>query len=584
MSTLPSSHQTSLQIRLGQYSAAGRKESNQDFHGAAVPEGYLAQQKGIACAIADGISSSNVSHIASETAVSSFLADYFSTPDSWSVKTSVDRVIRATNSWLYAQTQQSQGRVDKDRGYVCTFSALVFKHETVHLFHIGDARIYRLREQQLEQLSVDHRVWLSSRESYLSRALGVAQKVEVDYLSLPLAQDDIFLLMTDGVYEYLSDSQIIEALHSPETLDLDQVAEMLVNLADAQGSPDNLTLQIVQVQQLPQQAQSQFQPSRNQLSLAPDLSIGQQFEGYRIQNVLHQNHRSRLYLAWDEARQQQLVIKIPSLDLTQNAQALERFLLEEWVAKRIQHPQVLAAYPHQRSKSYYFQTYEYLSGQTLNTWLHQQRQPIALETAIQITEQIIKGLQAFHRLDMLHQDIRPENIMLNAQLELKLIDFGATLVKGISESQPQHAAALGTLAFMAPEYFCSRPVSTRSDQFSLAVVLYYVLSKQLPYGTELARCQTLKQLKTVRYHSILEYRPDIPVWIDGALHKALALMPNERYEVLSEFLYDLKHPNRYFLKPVHSSLLDKNPVRFWQAVSAMLFLCLLLSLALRFSV
>lgn len=331
--------------------------------------------------------------------MSSFLADYFSTPDSWSVKTSVDRVIRATNSWLYAQTQQSQSRVDKDRGYVCTFSALVFKHETVHLFHIGDARIYRLREQQLEQLSVDHRVWLSSRESYLSRALGVAQKVEVDYLSLPLAQDDIFLLMTDGVYEYLSDSQIIEALHSPETLDLDQVAEMLVHLADAQGSPDNLTLQIVQVQQL-----------------------------------------------------------------------------------------------------------------------------------------------------------------------------------------PQHAAALGTLAFMAPEYFCSRPVSTRSDQFSLAVVLYYVLSKQLPYGTELARCQTLKQLKTVRYHSILEYRPDIPVWIDGALHKALALMPNERYEVLSEFLYDLKHPNRYFLKPVQSSLLDKNPVRFWQAVSAMLFLCLLLSLALMFSV
>ena len=132
MSTLPSSHQTSLQIRLGQYSAAGRKESNQDFHGVAVPEGYLAQQKGIACAIADGISSSNVSHIASETAVSSFLADYFSTPDSWSVKTSVDRVIRATNSWLYAQTQQSQGRVDKDRGYVCTFSALVF----LSLIHI----------------------------------------------------------------------------------------------------------------------------------------------------------------------------------------------------------------------------------------------------------------------------------------------------------------------------------------------------------------------------------------------------------------------------------------------------------------
>src|SRR5690606_27420071 len=120
--------------------------------GAGLPENYLLQQKGVVCAIADGISSSNVSHIASETAVSSFINDYFSTPESWSVKTSAERVITATNSWLFAQTQQSQGRFDKDRGYVCTLSALVLKHDQAHLFHIGDARIYRIQGQQIEQL------------------------------------------------------------------------------------------------------------------------------------------------------------------------------------------------------------------------------------------------------------------------------------------------------------------------------------------------------------------------------------------------------------------------------------------------
>src|SRR5690606_30585258 len=112
-----------LKISIGQYSTAGIKAQNQDWHGVYITESHVLSSKSIACAIADGISSSNVSHIAAETAVSSFLSDYYSTSDAWSTQTSAARVIRATNSWLYAQTQQSRGRFDKDQGYVCTFSA-----------------------------------------------------------------------------------------------------------------------------------------------------------------------------------------------------------------------------------------------------------------------------------------------------------------------------------------------------------------------------------------------------------------------------------------------------------------------------
>ena len=130
-----------LEIEIGQYSHQGRKAENQDFHAASIPQNYLRKHKGIAVALADGISSSNVSHIASKTAVSSFLNDYFSTPETWTVKTSALRVIDATNTWLYAQTRQSQYRYDKDRGYVCTLSALVLKGQFAHLFHIGDSRI-----------------------------------------------------------------------------------------------------------------------------------------------------------------------------------------------------------------------------------------------------------------------------------------------------------------------------------------------------------------------------------------------------------------------------------------------------------
>src|ERR687892_512795 len=111
----------SLTITIGQHSDRGRKEVNQDFHGALIPKEPLLSLKGAAIVLADGISSSDVSHIASESAVKTFLTDYYCTSESWSVKTSASRVITAANSWLHAQTRQSQYAYDRDRGYVCTF-------------------------------------------------------------------------------------------------------------------------------------------------------------------------------------------------------------------------------------------------------------------------------------------------------------------------------------------------------------------------------------------------------------------------------------------------------------------------------
>src|ERR1700704_1247053 len=189
-----------LKLSIGQHSHKGRKETNQDFHGALIPEQPALGLKGIAIALADGISSSNVSRIASESAVKGFLSDYYCTSETWSVKTSAQRVIAATNSWLHSQTRRSQNPYDKDKGYVCTLSVIVVKSTTAHIFHIGDSRIYRVVGSSLEQLTNDHRVVISSEQSYLSRALGVNPQIEIDYQMLQLEQGDVLVLATDGVY------------------------------------------------------------------------------------------------------------------------------------------------------------------------------------------------------------------------------------------------------------------------------------------------------------------------------------------------------------------------------------------------
>ena len=185
-----------LQISIGQHSDKGRKAINQDFHGVLIPNQPLLALKGIAIVLADGISSSNVSQVASESAVKSFLTDYYCTSESWSVKTSAQRVLAATNSWLHSQTRRSQYSQDKDKGYVCTLSAMVIKSTTAHIFHIGDSRIYRIVGNALEQLTDDHRVVVSSEQSYLSRALGINPQIEIDYQAIPLETGDIFLIAT----------------------------------------------------------------------------------------------------------------------------------------------------------------------------------------------------------------------------------------------------------------------------------------------------------------------------------------------------------------------------------------------------
>jgi protein phosphatase len=482
-----------LKVSIGQYSTAGIKQQNQDFHGVYLPEGHVLKQKGIACVIADGIGSSNVSHLAAETAVGSFLSDYYSTSDAWSTQTSAERVIRATNSWLYAQTQQSQGRFDKDRGYVCTLSALILKQQQAHVFHVGDSRIYRIRDHEIELLTHDHRVWLSSREHYLSRALGADYRIEIDYRNIELKEKDIFLLMTDGVYEFVTDQQLLDLILVDA--DLNQLAKAFVEKALEQGSDDNLSLQVIHVEQLPELNQFHIQQD---YVFPQQLSKGEVFEGYVIDKILHQNHRSCLYLAHD-TQQQPLVIKTLGVDLQQDKNAVEQFQLEDWVSKRLKHDNLMQCYPHNTEKKYLFQCYEYLQGETLAQWLHRQEKPLNLDEILPILQQTALALNAMHRLEMLHQDIRPKNIMvINAEnaMKIKLIDYGSTAVRGLVEINPKNAnRALGTLAFMAPEYFIDHSPSVHSDQFSLAVMAYYLFTKQLPYGTDLARCNSLKQMK-----------------------------------------------------------------------------------------
>lgn len=570
-----------LQVTLGQYSDKGRKETNQDFHGAVIPAEPQLSAKGIAIALADGISSSAVSAEASQSAVRTFLEDYYCTSPALSVKKSAQQVLLAVNSWLYSLTRQGVDPYDRDRGYVCTFSAVVFKSNTAHLFHAGDARIYRLRDGSLEQLTQDHRLYVSREQSYLSRALGMDSHLELDYQFTRVDAGDVFVLTTDGVHQYAGERFMINAI-GDHAADLDAAARAIADGALERGSSDNLTVVIARVESLPEREANEALRQQAELPFPPPLVPRMQLDGFRIVRELHASARSHVFLATEPETDAPVVIKTLATEMQGNAAHIERFLMEDWVAQRISSPHVMRAAGRGQKRTALYTVSEYIEGQTLHQWLIDHPRP-SLETVRDIVEQIADGLQAFHRLEMLHQDLRPQNVMIDKTGTVKLIDFGSTHVAGIAEniSPLAQGEALGTVQYMAPEYLLGEGGDTRSDLYSLGVIAYQMLSGRLPYGDEAPRARTRAAQRKLQYQSVLADDREIPAWIDEVLRRAVHVDPARRYTELSEFVYDLRHPNADYLNRTRAPLLERNPVAFWRGVSLVLAIALVVALVSR---
>ena len=547
-------------IDLGQSSDKGLKEENQDSYGVLLPESPVLEQKGIAVVIADGVSGCDAGKLASESCVKSLLGDYYCTPDTWTVKTSVQKVLTATNRWMLGMAQQGGAN---QKGLATTMSALIVKSSTVHLFHIGDTRIYRIRDKQLELLTDDHRFWVSKEKNYLTRAMGIDLRLEIDYTNFLLEEGDAFLFTTDGVHEFVSDPVMLAKVND-NTGNFDRAAREITALAMKNGSDDNVTCQIVRFNKLPQVNEQEIYRKLTELPFPPDLNAGMIMDGYRIERELHASNRTQVYLATDEETGQQVVIKTPSVNYVDDPTFLDMFVQEEWIGRRIDNNHVLKIIEQTRTRRFLYYVTEYIEGQTLRHWMSDNPQP-SLHDVRGIVRQIARGLRAFHRKEMIHQDLKPENIIIDTQGTVKLIDFGSTKVAGVEEisSPVQRLSLLGTQHYTAPEYLLGQPASHRSDAFSLGVITYEMITGKLPFGEKYGE----KALSKLHYISMLDIDVDIPLWVDGAIRKIVKRKPTNRYEEISEYIHDLSYPNKEFTEAAHTPLIERNPLGFWKGLA-----------------
>ncbi|MCG8609556.1 MAG: bifunctional protein-serine/threonine kinase/phosphatase [Pseudomonadales bacterium] len=579
-------HNGMLKVSVGQKSDPGPKPENEDSMGIATPSGLTLANKGVVAVIADGVSSADAGKEASAACVKNFIADYLSTPDTWSVKTSAHRVLSALNRWLYGQSLRSiSSRFENNdhKGYISTMSVLILKSTTASIFHIGDSRIYRFRSGDLELLTRDHSVAVGQGKAYLARAMGMDLGLDVDYKTEPLQSGDVFLLTTDGVHDFLPRrelSQYLETLQDPDSdEDAESTANRIVADALARGSDDNTTCQVIQVTELPDGDADEYCHKLNTLPFPPFLSEGMIFDGYRILKELHASSRSQVYLVEDTESHQHWVMKTPSVNFVDDPAYIERFVLEEWIGKRVNSPHVVRVIEPERDKKWLYYLTEYVAGASLERWIGQNRSS-GVEQIVRIAEQIVQGLRAFHRKDTLHQDIKPANIMVNRDGTVKIIDFGSCKVAGIDEIQVpiERDQVLGTATYSAPEYRLRRSTGVQSDLFSVSVVAYEMLTGYHPYGQAYEECQDIRDFSQLKYAPAWQYNPMVPDWIDGALRKGCSISRESRYDSLSEFIFDLKHPNKSFLKSSKRPLIERNPLVFWKSLTLILLVTQVLTI------
>ncbi len=519
-----------LTLAVGQASLAGQAGTNQDFFGCVTPEGERLRDKGAAFAVADGVGRGKGGREAAEAAVRIFLSDYYSSPDTWGVQKCLEHVLEHANAAV---------RKPENGGGAATFAALVLKGHRYFTAHAGDARIFRLRENVLTLLTEDH-VWnYPDLRNVVSRAIGLDVHLHPDCGQDELRAGDLFLLCTDGFFK--KGEPTPEMLAVGLTGDLQLVADELLSRISRVGNEDDVTFQLVRVDALP--------PNDDRdavdLPLAREVGVGVTLDDFYLAKRLHRGQLSEVYLADDLRHGRKVALKFPLPGSGgANPDIVDRFLREEWVGRRVQNPHVLPALPLEtgRRSCLYYAT-PWLSGETLRRRL-ERGETIPVSEVVNIGIQLCRGLEALHRLHVLHRDIKPDNVLMSEQGKAVLLDLGVAHAEAFSSEE----SVPGTPSYMAPEMFGGAIADERTEVYALAVTLYELLTRKFPYG----EIEPFSQPRFVRWTPPSRYNPDIPLWLETILQKAIEADPTKRFQALSELQFHLERRER---------VLEEAPVR-----------------------
>ena len=529
---------------------------NEDFAGVVrAPTGE--RSRGLIAAVADGVSGAGFGLEAAQTTVMGLTEDFYAAPATWESTVVLDRLIGAQNAWLADHNRRRSGT----GAALTTLTALVLQGQTWTLAHVGDTRAWLLRQSgdglELTQLSQDH-AWddldLSSR---LTRAVGMDESVRVDYSQGDVRVGDVFVLTSDGVHRALKDKRIAELAARGSA---PQACEALVQAALSSGGRDNATAVVIRINGLSERELDDELGDFRRLPAPAPLKVGQALDGHVITARVADNGVHILYQA--RGSDGRSLVAIKTLHPSRASDAEERAMLahEAWLGGRVGGRGFVRVHPRPANATALYVVFDWHPGHTL-----EHRMAGAQRGAVpEVVKACIEWLQALgrlHRQGVIHRDIKPANLHLGDDGQWRILDLGAA-VSG-RESSVQRALRAGTPSYMNPEQWDDDGRADQgSDLYAVGATMYQWLAGRLPFG-DLDPWQIHRQRQAAT--PISRLRPDVPIWLDHVLCKALARHRAERFETAEEFLLAMQRgAARPLGAPKATPLLSRDPADLWR--------------------
>jgi serine/threonine protein phosphatase PrpC len=454
-----------------------------------------------------------------------------------------------------------------------TLTAIVLRGHSYTLAHVGDSRAWLLRDGRCDQLTQDHVFDHPDMRSRVTRAVGLDEHVHPDYASGELRPGDVFALTSDGVHGAIRATRFADLLKGTAG-DAQAVSEALVGAAVEAGTRDNASALVIKVRELAGDDLPDAVLRARSLPAAPRLKVGDALDDFVVTALLRDTGVHRLYQARHAVTGELVAIK--TLHESRAGDAQERAMLahEAWLGQQLGAAGGFVAVREQPQASALYVVFDWHGGVTLQQALDH-RQAFSVAQVVQGAVAIARALGRAHRLGVVHRDIKPANLHLGDDGTWRILDLGVA-ISG-RESAEQRRLHAGTPSYMNPEQWEEQGTATaQSDLFALGVTLYQWLTGHLPYG-EIEPYQRARFRRDPRAPSRL--RPDVPIWLDHVVLKAVALDPRQRFETAEEFVLALE---RGASRPLDAApvtpLFARDPASVWKvalAVSAALNLLLI---------
>jgi serine/threonine-protein kinase len=478
-----------MKVKCFQVSSIGAvRDHNEDFVVFWEPEDFYQRQGvGSIAILADGVGGIGngevASRMAAETAIDIFRETKPEIPPA-----DVFRQIYGTASAKLFQAAREKGRM------ATTMVTSIFCNDKVNIAHVGDSRAYLIRKGKIKRLTIDHtytslqvkfglllerNAMTSPHRSTLTRALGFEPMCHYDVVTETLQAGDVILQCSDGLYGFVLDEEILEIITKYHP---GQACKNLIALAEKRQASDNVSLQLIQIWDIdppkgtPATAMKISQPTGKDVSVGTLLD-----ERFEITDVIAKSGMASLFKANDRETGKAVALKIPYMQIESDVAGFERFRREEEIGLKLDHPYILKIFP-VKKKSRPYIVMEYLEGQTLSDLLSRVH-PLPEPDAAKIASRICEALEYLHKNQVVHRDLKPQNIMLCNDGSIRIMDFG--IAKSLASRRLTFVGftpAMGTPDYMAPEQVKGSRGDHRTDIYSLGAILYEMATGEVPFG------------------------------------------------------------------------------------------------------